>query len=186
VENCARTVRAESSGGDVTIKRGGGDVRVETAGGAIRLGRITGIVFAETAGGPIDVESARAVIRAETASGLINLRHIAGPVRAETAAGNITATVIADRAGWAESMLGTHSGDVTVYVPANLAMTIRATIEMAGSREAFRSDFPLVFKDLLNLPGMREITGEAQLNGGGPPLVLRTTNGRIQIVKVIH
>jgi len=184
VENCARTVRAQSAGGDVTIKRCGGDVRLETAGGAIRLGVIDGIVVAETAGGAIEVESARAVVRAGTASGPIRLRHIAGPVRAETAGGNISATVVANRASWAESLLETSMGDVTVYLPANLAVTIRARIDMAPSRQSIHSDFPLVFRDLRELPGMRELIGEAQVNGGGPPLVIRTVSGKIQIVKV--
>jgi DUF4097 and DUF4098 domain-containing protein YvlB len=184
VESCARTVRAESSGGDVSIKHCGGDVRLETAGGAIRLGTIDGIVVAETAGGAIEVESARAVVRAGTASGPIRLRSIAGPVRAETAEGNISATVIANRASWAASLLETSNGDVIVYLPANLAVTIKATIDMAASRQSIRSDFPLVFRDLRELPGMRELSGEAQVNGGGPQLVIRTVSGKIEIVKV--
>jgi hypothetical protein len=184
VESCTKTVRANSAGGNVEIRRCGGDVRVGTAGGSIRLGVINGIVVAETAGGGIEVESARAVVRAESAAGVIRLGRIAGPVRAETAAGNIFATVVADRASWAESQLGTQMGDVVVYLPANLAITIRATIEMAHSRQAIHSDFPLTFSNPGDWPGMRELIGEAQINGGGPQLKIRTTTGKIEIIKV--
>jgi hypothetical protein len=184
VENCSRTVRAETAGGNVEIRHAGGDVRVGTAGGSIRLGTIDGTVFAETAGGGIEVGSARAVVRAETIAGFIKLGRIAGPVRAETAAGNISATVVADRASWAESQLGTQMGDVVVYLPANLAITIQATIEMAPSRQAIRSDFPLVFRNLGDWPGLRELIGDAQINGGGPSLRIRTTSGKIEIIKV--
>ncbi len=184
VESCTKTVRANTAGGNVQIRRCGGDVRVETGGGSIHLGVIDGIVVAETAGGGIEVESARAVVRAESAAGGIRLGRIAGPVRAETVAGNIFATVVADRASWAESQLGTQMGDVVVSLPANLAITIQATIEMAPSRQAIRSDFPLVFRNLGDWPGLRELIGDAQINGGGPSLKIRTTAGKIQIIKV--
>lgn len=183
VENCARNVRAQSSGGDVDIKRCGGDVRLETGGGSIRLGIIDGIVVAETGGGSIDVESAKAVIRAGTASGPIKIRRVTGPVRAETAGGNISASV-ANGAAWAESLLETSGGDVIVYLPANLAVTIKATIDNAMSRAAIRSDFPLVFRGGNEWPGMRELIGEARVNGGGPQLVIRTVSGKIEIVKI--
>jgi len=184
VDNCSRTVRAETAGGNVEIRHGGGDVRVGTAGGSIHLGVIDGTVFAETAGGGIEVGSARAVVRAETTAGFIKLGRISGPVRAETAAGNIIATVVADRASWAASQLGTQMGDVVVYLPANLAITIQATIDMAPSRQAIRSDFPLVFRNIGDWPGLRELIGDAQINGGGPALKIRTTSGRIEIIKV--
>ena len=157
---------------------------METAGGSIRLGQIDGIVVAETAGGGIEVESARAVVRAGSVMGPIKLGRIAGPVRAETGAGNIVATLTADRASWAESTLGTHMGDVVVYIPADLAMTIHATIDAAVSRQAIRSDFPLVFRNLAAWRGMQELIGEAQVNGGGPSLRIRTTVGKIEIIKV--
>jgi hypothetical protein len=184
VESCTKTVRANTAGGNIQIRRCGGDVRVGTAGGSIRLGVIDGTVFAETAGGGIEVESARAVTRAESASGVIRLGRVAGPVRAETASGNIFATVVADRASWADSQLGTQMGDVVVYLPSNLAITIRATIDMASSQRAIHSDFPLVFRNLGDWQGMRELIGEAQINGGGPSLKIRTTQGKIEIIKV--
>jgi len=95
-----------------------------------QVGTHHGIVFAETAGGTIDVESARAVVRAETASGLINLRRIAGPVRAENGGGQHYRHRGCGSRRMGRVDVGTHSGDVDRLHPANLAMTIRATIEM--------------------------------------------------------
>jgi len=184
VESCGKSLRAESAGGDVTVRRCNGDVHAETAGGAIHLGTINGVVIAETAGGAIEVESARAIVRAGTASGPIKLGRISGPVRAETAGGNIACTLMADRASWAESLLDTAGGDVIVYIPSDLALTIRATIRMTSSAQGIRSDFPLTMRNANGIPGMHELTGEAQLNGGGAQLKIRTMSGRIDIRKV--
>jgi hypothetical protein len=183
VGQCVKTLRAETAGGEIRIQRAGGDVTAGTAGGDVRIGEALGKVVAQTSGGSIHVDSARGLVRAETAGGGIRLWKIAGPVRAESAAGNITAQVVADRRLWGESNLATTVGDVVVYLPSDLAVTIRATIEAAGSRHRIVSDFPLNIRPS-DLAGVRELFGEGDVNGGGAPLRIRTTSGNIEIRKV--
>ena len=190
-------VRLVSRFGEIEVGRAGGSVRVETAGGGIRIGTAAGDVFAETAGGNITVgeagkvtvataagnirvDYARALLRAESAAGSIHLGRCAGPVRAETAAGSIQAVIAASRGAWAESLLETAVGDISVLVPRDLAMTIRAAVQMAGGHHRISTDLPLTQRGGQG-PGLREIYAEGALNGGGAPLRLQTASGNIEI-----
>ena len=190
-------VHLVSQGGEIEVGRGGGSVRVETAGGAIRIGTAAGDVFAKTAGGNITVgeaakvtvataagnirvDHARSLLRAESAAGSIHLSRCAGPVRAETAAGSIQAVIAASRAAWGESLLESAHGDISVLVPRDLAMTIRAAVQMAGSQHRISTDLPLTQGGGLG-PGPREIYAEGAINGGGAFLRLRTVSGNIEI-----
>jgi len=184
VVQCLKALRAETAGGEIRIQRAGGNIVAGTAGGDVRIGEAAGTVSAQTSGGSIHVDSAHGLVRAETAGGGIRLWKIAGPVRAETAAGNITAQVVAIGKAWGESTLETTMGDVIVYLPVDLAVTIRATIESAGARHRITSDFPMNIRPIGDVPGMRELFGEGQMNGGGAPLRIRTTSGNIEIRKV--
>ena len=184
VVHCLKAIRAETAGGEIRILRAGGNIVAGTAGGDVRIGDAAGTVMAQTSGGSIHVDSAHGLVRAETAGGGIRLWKIAGPVRAETAAGNITAQVVATGKLWGDSTLETTVGDVVVYLPVDLAVTIRATIEAAGSRHNIVSDFPMSIRSSRDQPGVREVFGEGQMNGGGAPLRIRTTSGNIEIRKV--
>lgn len=183
VVHCVKAIRAETAGGEIRIQRAGGNIVAGTAGGDVRIGEAAGTVVAQTSGGSIHVDSAHGLVRAETAGGGIRLWKIAGPVRAETAAGNITAQVIATGKLWGESNLETTVGDVVVYLPVDLAVTIRATIESAGARHRIMSEFPMNIRPTGDVPGVRELFGEGQVNGGGAALRIRTTSGNIDIRK---
>jgi len=172
-------VRLVSRFGEIEVGRAGGSVRVETAGGGIRIGTAAGDVFAETAGGNITVGEAGKVTVA-TAAGSIHLGRCAGPVRAETAAGSIQAVIAASRGAWAESLLESALGDISVLVPRDLAMTIRAAVQMAGGQHRISTNLPLTQRGGQG-PGPREISAEGAINGGGAFLRLRTVSGNIEI-----
>ena len=105
----------------------------------IEVDQATGLVSAQNSGGAIQVNSAKGV-RCESDSGAIRLRNVDGPLRAVTAAGNIIAELLAGRP-LEDSMLSTNAGDITVYVPSNLAMTVMARNESDGGGRIV-SDFP--------------------------------------------
>ena len=183
VGHVAGALRAETAGGDVVIDGAQGPVVAQTAGGQIRIGPTGDSVHAETAGGSIWLQGARGRVDVDTAGGSIDLLAIQGAIKASTAAGRILAQIDASRKTFGASELENSMGDVQVYLPANLALTIDAAIEMAAGHQIV-SDFPLVIQGSEEEYAEREIRGRGDLNGGGEMLRIRTVNGNIEIRKL--
>jgi len=179
----AGAVHAETAGGDVVIDGAGGPVVAQTAGGQIRIGPSTGEVHAQTSGGSIWCRGARGRVDVDTAGGSINLFDIQGAIRASTAAGRILAQIQGGRKTFGASELENSMGDVQVFIPADLALTVDAAIESGAGHEIL-SDFPLVVQGSGEGSCDREIVGRGKLNGGGEVLRIRTVNGDIEIRKL--
>ena len=171
---------AETSGGGIRVDRVGGSVMAGTAGGSIRLGQVGGTVSAETAGGSIHVDSAPDGVRAETAGGSIRLINVAGAVRAASAAGGIHAVFLAGRP-LKDSFLETNVGSIVVVIPATLALTVEAAVDFAKRANRIQSDFEAIRVSMQEAAFGGGIRARGQLNGGGPVLRIRNTNGTIQI-----
>jgi DUF4097 and DUF4098 domain-containing protein YvlB len=176
-------VRAETAGGDVMIDGAAGSILAQTAGGQIRIGQAAGSIRAETAGGSIWLQGARGRVKVDTAGGSISLFDMQGAVKASTAAGRIMAQIDGSRKTFGASELETAMGDVQVFLPADLALTIDAAIEMAAGHQIV-SDFPLTLQHTDADYSAREIHGRGMLNGGGELLRIRTVNGNIEIHKL--
>jgi hypothetical protein len=79
-----------------------------------------------------------------------------------------------------DSSLQTAAGDITVYLPSNLAVTIRAAVEVANGHKIYASDFPNLKVTLEGGEwGPQRVTAEGTLNGGGHMLKVRTSSGNI-------
>jgi hypothetical protein len=105
-------------------------------------------------------------------------------VRAETAAGPITAEFVGKSGDFTESSLTTSVGDIIVYLPADLHVTVRASIETAMGHKIKSNDFPeLKITSEGGNWGPKEIYATGQLNGGGPILKISTTMGNIELRK---
>ncbi len=77
----------------------------------------------------------------------------------------------------ADSFLASGDGDITVLIPSNVGVTIRAESEMADTLRRIVSDFP-------GIPVRRQGTGivaDGPVNGGGPSLRISATQGTIFI-----
>lgn len=175
-------VRAQTAGGSISFQTVSGSVLAETSGGQISIGESGGSVRAQTAGGSVRVFGARGAVNVETAGGSIDLLDLNGGVHAVTSAGRILAYIRADQKTFSASHLETSVGDVKVYLPVNLALTIEAEIDNAYGHR-IKSDFPLMIQ------GNDEkyatiIRGSGPINGGGEVLRIRTTMGNIQIIKI--
>lgn len=171
----------ETGGGNISVQRCTGRLKVSTGGGNIDLGDIAGPVEIETGGGSIRLASAQGYVRAETGSGRIELNGVPS-ARAQTGAGAIVAKIIASPNGErADSLLETPSGDITVSLPPTLKISIRASIEVSNG-QGIHSDFPdLKVRTEGGDWGPKAVSAEGSLNGGGPVLRLRTTNGDIYV-----
>ncbi len=177
------TLRAETAGGDVVIAGATGQVVAQTAGGQIQVGPSGGNVRAETAGGSIRLRGARGRVVAETAGGSIDLLQIGAGVRASTSGGRILAQFEATAKTFAASQLEASMGDVYVYLPGGLPLTIDAAIDAAAGHHIV-TDFPLnILGDKQDF-SERTISGHGTLNGGGEVLRIRTVGGNIEIRKL--
>jgi len=123
------------------------------------------------------VNSAKGV-RCESDSGAIRLRNVDGSLRAVTAAGNIIAELLAGRP-LEDSMLSTNAGDITVYIPSNLAMRVLARNESGGAGRIV-SDFPEI-RVRQDGASIAPLVAEGAINGGGPILRLVARAGTIYV-----
>jgi hypothetical protein len=177
------TLRAETLGGDIVIAGGAGQVTASTAGGQIQVGPTGGGVRAETSGGSIRLQGARGRVVADTAGGSIDLLQVAAGVRANTSAGRILAEFEASAKTFVASELATSVGDVYVYLPAGLPLTIDAAIDAAAGHHIV-TDFPLSILGEKEDFSERTVRGHGTLNGGGEVLRIRTVAGNIEIRKL--
>ena len=176
-------LRAETAGGDVTATRVEGRVIAGTSGGSISIGQAGGPVNAESAGGSIEIAFAPQGVRAETAGGRIRLNDVAGQVHAANATGDIQAFFL-DGVPLRDSLLETNLGTIVVYLPPNARMAVEATVDFAKGLNRIESEFAdIQVMQVGDTPGMTALRATGVLNGGGPLLRIRNTNGRIQIRK---
>jgi len=198
ISSAGGRVLASSGGGNVEVgnttaevrlSTGGGSVRVtkcsrlqaETGGGNIELGEADGPVGIETGGGGIRVGSARGAVRAQSGGGGIELYKLGQSAEAETGAGSIVAEFVAERGKFESSRLESGAGDIVVYLPDNLPVTVRADVDAAYGHH-IRSDFPeFKLRSESGDFGPRELYGEGDLNGGGPLLKIHTSTGNIEL-----
>ena len=181
-----------SDGGDIEARDLGGPVSAQTAAGAIRIGNAGGSVVAVTGGGQIVIGKAGGVVTArsmagrilvggaaglhcESGSGGIQAIDISGPLLVSTQWGNIFASLLGG--ALEESALSTGNGDVTVSIPSNVGVTIRAENDMADTIRRIVSEFPGI---PVRMRGMR-VVAEGAVNGGGPVLRISDMGGTIFI-----
>src|SRR5712692_3837994 len=168
----------ETGGGSIQVKKCTGSVKATTGGGSIDLGDIGGPAEIDTGGGSIRLGSAKGLVRAETGGGSIELNGVHA-ARAETGAGGIVAKFVASTGERTDSVLETSAGDITVYLASDLAITMRASGEVANGHQ-IRSDFSNNTATTESGEyGPKTVSADGRLNGGGPVLKVRTTTGDI-------
>jgi DUF4097 and DUF4098 domain-containing protein YvlB len=168
----------ETGGGGIEVHQCSGKVKAQTGGGSIDLGDIDGPVNIETGGGSIHLASAKGHVDAQTGGGGIELYGVPS-ARVETGAGGIVVKLVKTGAPPSDSRLETSAGDITVYIAADVAVSVRASVDM-GNGHHITSDFADIHvANEGNQWGPRTLTAEGKLNGGGPVLKVRTTTGDI-------
>jgi len=174
------SLHAETAGGDLVLRGASGPIEAQTAGGQIQIGDSGGNVSAQTAGGSIRLHGARGRVNVKTAGGSIDLLQLRNAVNASTAAGYILAQIDAAQKTFSASELKTAAGDILVYLPPHLPLTIDAAIDMAAGHKIL-SDFPLSIKSEGPAFATTKVQGAGTLNGGGEVLRVRTVAGNIEI-----
>ncbi len=168
------SVNAQTGAGTVHIGSAHGMVDAATGGGEIVVDRATGIVTARNLAGPVQVGAA-AGVRCESHSGGVRVNNIAGAMRVSTSAGSIFASLLNGRL--ADSFLSTGDGDITVVIPSNVGVNIRAVNAMTDNLKRIISDFRQVQTRYRGAA----LVAEGPVNGGGPLLEINGTGGTIFI-----
>ncbi len=196
VQHANGKVIAETGGGSVEIQSGAQDAVIETGGGNIQLGQCTGKIKVTSGGGSIDLSdvggsaeieteggrillgSATVLVRAETGGGGIELYGVPS-AHVETSAGGITVKLVNTGSERHDSDLETGAGDITVYIASDVAINVRASVDM-GNGHHITSELPDIH---ISSEGSqweaRTLNAEGKVNGGGPVLKVHTSSGDI-------
>lgn len=179
------TANLETDGGNVAIGEAGSYVGVRTGGGQIDFGQVHGSVRAQTGGGGIRVMYVAGPMEVASSGGSICLTRVANTVHAETGEGTITAWISPETPERTHrirlpgpSQLTSRTGDLVVFLPRNISMTIDATVENGGPGR-IEADPALPLNVQFHREGPVHATGS--LNGGGALLKLHTVAGKIQL-----
>ena len=174
LEAIGGAVKVGVTSGSVTLNKASAGADLYTVSGDLALEGITGNVYLKTVSGDIDITNVKGSIEAETVSGEIEMREVteAGSINAKTLSGNV------DYLGRIESQgryaLKSHSGDITMIIPADSAFEFDAE-SFSG---VIDSDFPI---EVSGKVSSRELHGV--VNKGGASLQLSTFSGNIDLKK---
>lgn len=175
----------QTGGGGIQVRQCAGTMKAETGGGNIDLGDIGGPAEIQTGGGSIHLSSAKGHVHAQTGGGGIELYGVPS-ARVETGAGGIVVKFVKTGAPAADSRLETSAGDITVYIEPDVALSVRASVDL-GNGHRITSDFPDIHvASEGDQWGPRTLNAEGKLNGGGPVLKVRTTTGDICFRRANH
>jgi TonB family protein len=179
------TANLETDGGNIAVGEAGWYVGVRTGGGQIDFGEVHGSVRAQTGGGGIRIMYVSGPMEVAASGGSICLTRVANTVRAQTGDGTITAWISPDEPERMHrvrlpgpSQLTSRTGDLIVFLPRNISMTIDATVENGGPGH-IEADASLPLNMQSSPEGSMHAVGT--LNGGGAVLKLHTTTGKIQL-----
>lgn len=163
-------VDCRTSGGNVDLDDVGGRVDCRTSGGSIDIGKVSGTVLAKTSGGNIRIDRSGGSVVAKTSGGNIVVNEVLGSIEASTSGGNVVATIASQPQ--ADCRLTTSGGGVEL----TMDESISADLDAKTSGGSVRVDFPVMVQGEISRSNL-----QAQLNGGGPQIYLRTSGGSIRI-----
>jgi len=181
IESCAQGANIETGGSSITVRHCNGKVRASTGGGSVDLSDVGGPAEIETGGGSIRLTSAKGHVHAETGGGGIELYGVPSAT-AETGAGGITVKLVNTGGDRRDSDLETGAGDITVYIAPDVAITVRASVDM-GNGHRISSDFSDIHISSEGNEWSKTLMAEGRLNGGGPLLKVHTSAGDICLKK---
>jgi hypothetical protein len=185
------SVTASTGGGPINVGAVNADLGIRTGGGRVNIGTVGGKLNASTGGESVRVDNVKRDAVIETGGGNIYVQNVGGDLHGSTGGGNIeignvsgiTAEFMTMNGKFSDSVLDTGVGDIVVYLPSDLKVSVHASIDVATTRDAIRSELPGIHIESEGGDyGPREMSAEGDLNGGGPTLKLHTSTGKIQFI----
>ncbi|MFL6237644.1 MAG: DUF4097 family beta strand repeat-containing protein [Thermoanaerobaculia bacterium] len=140
--------------------------------GALQVTGTQGNAQLRTSNGGLTVQGVSGDLTLKTSNGHISVARSEGAVKAETSNGGIDAELT--RYSGDELSFETSNGAVSIRLPRDS----RFTVDAATSNGSVQSDFPVDG----GRPGKHSLKGT--VNGGGPALYVRTSNGGVRIHEI--
>ncbi len=161
-------INVQTSGGSVELTGTAGTARLRTSGGSITVRNVDGTVEAKTSGGGILADTIRGDVDANTSGGSVRLLHIDGKISGRTSGGSVQCSLV----GLNRGILATTSGG---SIEITLPQSTTANIEASTSGGRISTEFPLAKSE------QDDHHIEGSINGGGAPIVARTSGGGISV-----
>ena len=172
VEHLHGEVLSKTSGGSLNFDNIEGDISGKTSGGSISIGEVVGRSNIRTSGGSIHIRLAEGPVDAHTSGGSITVEEVIGAIKAHTSGGAVKAYL--SRQPDFDCSLTTSGGSITVHLSEDIGLDVNA--KTSGGR--VHTDFPVSISGEISKRSM-----QAEMNGGGPELYLRTSGGSIYLKK---
>ncbi|MCL4523647.1 MAG: DUF4097 domain-containing protein [Acidobacteria bacterium] len=157
-------VRVNSLTGKIDVHTGDGHITFTAVRGMMRLRTGDGHVTGESLDGSLNVETGDGRVRVDGRFDALDLRTNDGSIEADVRTGSKI------QSAW---YVTTGDGAVRLRIPANFS----ADLDANTGDGSIRVDFPL----MVPAGRARESSVSGKLNGGGPPLRVRTGDGSITI-----
>lgn len=156
-----------TSGGSITAEDCIGTLELITSGGSLNLKDLLGSVEARTSGGSIRGNDIKADLVAHTSGGNVDLKDVSGSLDAATSGGGIHVE-LTELGKFVK--LSNSGGNINLTIPGNKGIDLK----LSGSRINTGS--------LKNFSGkMEEDEVDGTLNGGGIPVTVRSSSGRVTL-----
>jgi hypothetical protein len=179
----AHGLTVDNDAGSIEVRHCFGNLQASTGGGNVNIGDVSGSVRVDAGAGGVRVGGSGGNVQVNTGGGSVELFKVAQGARVDTPAGAITAQFTGTPGNFTDSSLHTGSGDVLVFLPEELPLTVHASSDMAPGY-GIRSDVSgiRITKQGSGF-GPQSMWAEGVLNGGGPLLRIRTAMGHIDFRK---
>ena len=132
-----------TGGGNIAVARADSGAVAETTGGRIEFGEAAGAIHARSGGGGVRVARVAGPTTLDSGDGGVFLADVKAPLHASTVSGAITAW-LSPQFGGAVSASGTKAiselassrGDIVIYLPREIAVTIDAQVEQGSDNSS--------------------------------------------------
>jgi DUF4097 and DUF4098 domain-containing protein YvlB len=162
-----------TSGGGIHVNECEGSLRISTSGGGIDVLGGSGSLWGDTSGGSVSVRKFKGPAQVSTSGGGITIEEVTGAIEGSTSGGSIHAVLTSPLVE--PVRLSTSGGGVTLRVPENAAFDLDAATSAGG----VSSELPVTVSGKVHHDHLK-----GPVNGGGKPVVLRTSAGGIHIRKL--
>lgn len=167
VSNSKDEIDLHTSGGSINAELCSGNLELVTSGGSLNLKNLSGNVEARTSGGSIRGTDIKADLVAHTSGGNVDLKNVSGSLDAATSGGGVHVD-LTELGKFVR--ISNSGGNVTLSLPGDKGLDLK----LSGGR--------INTGTLKNFSGkLEEDNVNGTLNGGGIPVTVRSSSGRINL-----